>query len=158
MNTIRMLVDKQVHKTTSKEMKTGDLVNLCKEIAYKTHEGQTRRDGKTPYIKHVEKVVELVGEDEELQCLAWLHDVIEDSKLTKGDLIDEGVPPTMVFLVDLMLTHKEGVSYFDYIKKITGDKQAEIVKIADIVANLSDNPTNRQVTKYYKALYILNDC
>lgn len=130
-------------------------VELCKRIAYKVHAGQTRRDGKTLYIKHIEKVVSLVGEDEELQCVAWLHDVIEDSQHTMDTLIDLGVPMVIANLVGNVLTHKYEHSYFKYIKNVKIIKIATSVKIADIVANLSDKPTNKQIEKYYKALCIL---
>ncbi len=132
------------------------LVELCRQIAHEAHRGQTRRDGKTPYIEHIEKVVELVGEDEELQCIAWLHDVIEDSGYTMQDLYDLKIPAGIVYIVDI-LTHRKNHSYINYIDNINhSDERAAIVKIADIVANLSDKPTNKQVTKYYKALCILN--
>ncbi len=131
------------------------IVVLCEEIARKAHKGQTRYDGKTPYIEHIKKVVSLVGEDEELQCLAWLHDVIEDSEHTMNTLTKLGVPKRIVWFVDNALTHKKEHTYFEYIKNIKTIEIATRVKIADVVANLSDSPTSKQAVKYYKALCIL---
>ncbi len=132
-----------------------NLVRLCKQIAHKAHKGQTRYDGKTPYIEHVKKVVSLVGENKEFQCIAWLHDVLEDSDHTIDTLVELGVPTHIVWYVSNSLTHKKGQSYFDYIRLINVLQVATKIKIADIVANLSDNPTDKQVIKYYKALCIL---
>ncbi len=133
----------------------GVAADLCERIAYQAHNGQIRYDGKTPYIEHVKKVVSLVGKDEELQCIAWLHDVVEDSWHTADTLLCAGVPKRVVWYVSNALTHKKEQSYFDYIRLINVLKVASKVKIADIVANLSDSPTNRQTVKYYKALCIL---
>lgn len=134
-------------------MKEG--TELCKRIAYNAHLGQTRRDGTTPYIEHIEKVVNLVGDDEKLQCIAWLHDVIEDTDYTEDLLSALGVDLGVVQYVVELLTHRKGVKYFDYIGKIKTSTTATKVKIADIVANLSDKSTDKQIKKYYKALLIL---
>lgn len=130
-------------------------VELCKKIAYEAHKGQMRRDGKTPYIEHVEKVVSLVGNGEVLQCIAWLHDVIEDTDCTTVRLTGLGVDQGIVWIVGQTLTHRKGSPYLLYIEAIKTSGIAKKVKIADIVANLSDSPTDRQVLKYYKALRIL---
>ncbi len=129
-------------------------LKLCEGIARKAHKGQMRRDGKTPYIKHVEKVVSLV-DDEDLQCVAWLHDVIEDTDYTAQHLSDAGVDQFIVWIVGQILTHRKDMPYLLYIEAIKGSEAAKKVKIADIVANLSDSPTSRQVVKYHRALFIL---
>ena len=85
-----------------------------------------------------------------LQCR-----LLEDSDHTIDTLAELGVPIHIVWYVSDSLTHKKGQSYFDYIRLINVLEDATKVKIADIVANLSDSPTNRQTVKYYKALCIL---
>ena len=63
-------------------------IEYAKELAYKFHEGQTRADGVTPYIEHPKKVAELVeqyGGNEDSICVAWLHDIFEES----GELVCE---------------------------------------------------------------------
>lgn len=57
-------------------------IEYAKELAYKFHEGQTRADGITPYIEHPKKVAELVeqyGGNNDTICVAWLHDIFEES-------------------------------------------------------------------------------
>lgn len=63
-------------------------IQRAKELAYKFHEGQTRADGITPYIEHPKKVAELVeeyGGNDDTVCVAWLHDIFEES----GDRVCE---------------------------------------------------------------------
>lgn len=62
------------------------------------HEGQVRRDGRTPYVVHPARVAALLREhgaaDEDLQCAAYLHDVVEDTlrpgETAEGVLLDIG--------------------------------------------------------------------
>jgi (p)ppGpp synthase/HD superfamily hydrolase len=55
-------------------------VKKVEVIATKAHEGQYRRDGVTPYIEHPKAVAARVKGDEKAEMVAWLHDVIEDTK------------------------------------------------------------------------------
>ena len=131
-------------------------LKICKDVAISAHQGQMRQDGETPYIKHIEKVVEIVGSDKYRQCIAWLHDVIEDNPLyTAERLIELGVDSNIVARV-LVLTHING-TYNDYIKLIKDTTLTDCrqIKVADICANLSDTPSKGQIKKYYNALRIL---
>ena len=60
-----------------------DLINQAQKFAKEKHKHQTRDDGKTPYWKHLQKVVknlERLGiTDESIICAGWLHDTIEDT-------------------------------------------------------------------------------
>ena len=58
-------------------------VKKVEVIATKAHEGQYRRDGVTPYIEHPKAVAARVRGDEKAEMVAWLHDVIEDTKKEK---------------------------------------------------------------------------
>ncbi|MCR6656619.1 MAG: hypothetical protein NVV63_12595 [Opitutus sp.] len=130
---------------------------LCYEIATKAHEGQTRRDGRTPYIEHPRAVANKVrayGLDH--VCVAILHDVLEDSDLSPIDLTEQGVPLAIVLEVD-RLTKREGETYNEFIARIRPFPVARRVKIADILHNLSDTPTVAQVKKYATALLFLVD-
>lgn len=57
-----------------------DLVTLASSIARKSHDGQFRRNGTTPYITHPEAVARsLEGEHPNVIAAAWLHDTLEDT-------------------------------------------------------------------------------
>jgi (p)ppGpp synthase/HD superfamily hydrolase len=139
---------------------------LAEKIAREAHAGQFRRDNKTPYIHHVEKVVENLNlffdesynksytqaQMDYVRCIAWLHDVVEDTKLTFDDLAKMRIYEEIIQNLE-RLTHK--TDYFDYIRELSHYKEASIVKICDILANLCDNPTEKQKAKYAKALSII---
>lgn len=129
---------------------------LASAIAIKAHKNQFRRDGVTPYISHVEQVVSNIrkrgGSDEE-RTVAWLHDVIEDTDVTI-DYLREQFPQKIVDAV-IALTHQKGESYESAILRAKANPIARNVKIADNLANLSDNPTDKQILKYAKSLQTL---
>jgi (p)ppGpp synthase/HD superfamily hydrolase len=129
-------------------------LQLAEEIAVANHEGQFRRDGKTAYIEHVECVAGHFKGDENdwvQKCVAYLHDVVEDTELTLVDLENIGVDGAVVAAVDA-LTKEKGVDYFDYLEAVAQNRVARQVKVADILSNLLDNPTADQVSKYSRAL------
>ena len=127
------------------------LVELAEEIATRAHSGQFRRGGVVPYIEHPRAVVERVGNDPELKIVAWLHDVIEDTDETEASLIEAGIPPHLVEAVKL-LTKSGNDPYKAYLDRVAGNAIARAVKVADMLSNLSDKPTNKQIRKYAEGL------
>lgn len=129
---------------------------LAETIARISHEGQTRRDGITPYIKHPEMVVEKLGPDstEDQKSVAWLHDVLEDTDATSEDLLEQGISHDVVTAVEI-LTKTKNQPYVEYLEAVAQNDLARTVKIADMLANLSDTPTDRQILKYAKGLQYL---
>jgi (p)ppGpp synthase/HD superfamily hydrolase len=114
-----------------------------------------------PYFTHPEKVAELIradGGSEFEQSVAMCHDLIEDGRATLKE-IEESVGSDVAYTVD-NLTKLKDETYEDFIKQILAAfefrEQSIKIKIADIVANLSDSPTPKQIEKYYKALKILS--
>ena len=119
-------------------------------IALEAHTGQFRRDGVTPYANHLQAVVgKLEGND--AKCVAWLHDVLKDTALTEQDLRNKEVPEHIIAAIKL-LTKKSDQSYEDYLKGLTESTLATIVKMPDMMHNLSDSPTDKQKEKYEKGL------
>lgn len=124
----------------------------AKQFATKAHAGQFRRDGVTPYIRHPARVVEiLAGKDEATLMTGWLHDVLEDTPTTAEDLLAAGIPSAVVNAVGL-LTRVDANNYKIYLRSLSENPMARTVKIADMLANLTDSPTPRQVKKYTEAL------
>lgn len=60
-------------------------------FAYKTHEGQSRKDGSVYIVHPVTVAMELArnGADENLICAGLLHDTIEDGHVLKETLREE---------------------------------------------------------------------
>lgn len=140
-------------RNTQKAVLTGDAaIRWAKATATKWHKGQFRRDGKTPYIKHPEAVANAV-EGWQAKCVAWLHDVLEDTKCPAGK-IQEKLGQAL-FLPLNLLTKVPGEAYPGYLMNLKWHPVALAVKLADIQHNLSDGPTEKQKQKYAEALKIL---
>ena len=103
-------------------------------IALDAHDGQKDLEG-NPAILHV-LAVGLMGENELEQKVGFLHDVVEDTDLTIEDLRKMGVEEDVLEAVDL-LTHREGISYEDYVRNIllSGNEIAIQVKVNDLEQN-----------------------
>lgn len=135
-----------------------DIVNQAKELATKVHQGQFRWDGKTPYITHPEAVADQLTTPEE-KAVGYLHDVVEDTKVTLDDLRETGFPEEVVLGVGAMTNPKRENTYLEYIKTVMNNPIATNVKIADIRHNMSTMPDSKKrqslYAKYELALYIL---
>jgi (p)ppGpp synthase/HD superfamily hydrolase len=130
------------------------LVALAAAISRKAHAGQFRRDGTTPYVSHPEAVAGRVKGDALAEAVAWLHDVLEDSDESEQSLRAQGLPDVVVACV-AKLTHAKDMAYEPYLAAIKTDPLAKKVKVADMLTNLSDTPTEKQIVKYAKGLLIL---
>ena len=140
-----------------------ELTNKALRIAYNAHHGQVDYNG-IPYIFHPIHLAEQM-EDEISCCAALLHDVVEDTAVTMADLSREF--PEEVMAVLRLLTHEEGVPYFDYVRKIKANPIAVKIKLADIAHNsdqtrcVGSDLTEEQLTywrdKYSKARAILKE-
>jgi (p)ppGpp synthase/HD superfamily hydrolase len=127
------------------------LSEQAEEIARRAHAGQFRRDGLTPYIIHPAGVVAKVGDCETRRAVAWLHDVLEDTAETPASLAAAGMPSEVIDAV-LCLTRQPEVSYDDYLTGVCRNPVARAVKVADMLHNLSDHPSTKQIRKYAAAL------
>ena len=115
-------------------MKKGELLGKVLVLATNTHAGQYDRGG-TPYILHPLKVMHyLKTDDEELQCIALLHDVIEDTKTTWKDLEEIGCTNRIIDAVQA-LTKMPGQTYDEYKECVFGNKDAMRVKLCDLRHN-----------------------
>lgn len=112
-------------------------------IAYEAHKDQFDKSG-IPYVFHPVHLAEQMN-DEYTTCVALLHDVVEDSKYTLQDLIDQGFPNEVIDAVKV-LTHNKNIPYLDYIDSIKSNPIARKVKIEDLKHN-SDITRLNQITE-----------
>ncbi|TYL54721.1 guanosine-3',5'-bis(diphosphate) 3'-pyrophosphohydrolase [Agromyces mariniharenae] len=110
-------------------------VSLAKGIAFVAHRGQLDRSG-LPYIDHPGRIAERFDPvTEPVEAAAsWLHDVLEDTAVTEQELLEAGVLPEIVVVVQL-LTRRPEVSPDEYYARIRRDPIALRVKLADIDDN-----------------------
>ena len=130
------------------------LVERAYEIAKKAHAGQVDSQ-KKPYITHPEFVASLCDTDEE-KIVAYLHDTVEDTDVTLGQIREE-FGDKIADAVAIM-THDVSVEYMEYIKKIAENPLARKVKMCDLTHNMDitrvPNPKSyhyKRVEKYKKA-------
>lgn len=118
------------------------MLNVALVIAAKAHDGQFDKAGK-PYLLHVLAVMaNLNSDDEELNCVAVLHDTIEDTakkpegqKVTYKMLLDNGMSQRVVDAVKL-LTKVPGQDNEDYVEGLLTNEDAMLVKKADLTHNM----------------------
>jgi len=116
------------------EMQKGELLNKMLVLATNAHAGQYDKGGK-PYILHPLKVMHyLKTEDEELQCIALGHDVIEDTKVTYSELRDLGLPSRVIEGIRA-LTKVPGETYDEYKHRVFANEDAMRVKLCDLRHN-----------------------
>ena len=129
-------------------------------MAIKYHKEQIDKGGNS-YILHPLEVMNNVDRMES-KIVAVLHDIIEDTECTVDILKEWGINEDAIESINT-LTHKEGMSYMEYIREISYDFIAIEVKLADLKCNMDLSRLNRKVTnkdlernkKYMKAYYFL---
>ena len=110
------------------------LTKKAMKIAYDAHRGQVDAGG-VPYVFHPLHLAEQM-EDEASACVALLHDIVEDTDVTLEQLAQD-FPPEVIQAVAL-LTNNPQESYFEYVRKIRGNRIATVVKLADLEHNSAE--------------------
>ena len=113
------------------------------DVAEIAHRGQPRRQG-TPYIDHPLEVALLLRDqlgvtDPAILAAGLLHDAVEDSELTVGDLTDfpERTRQLVTLLTDTA-SAMTGTMRRAYYREIWKDPDATLIKAADRLSNIRD--------------------
>ena len=115
-------------------MRFGEMLDNAILLATTAHAGQFDKGGK-PYILHPLRVMSfLKSDDEELQCIALLHDVIEDTPTNYIDLVEAGMTLRVCAGVTA-LTKQRGYTYEQYKAQVFANRDAMLVKMADLRHN-----------------------
>lgn len=114
--------------------KKGEMLNKMLVLATNAHAGQFDKGG-MPYILHPLKVMHyLRSEDEELQCIALGHDIVEDTNVTYKQLAEEGFTERIINGIRA-LTKVPGETYEEYKERVFASEDAMRVKMADLRHN-----------------------
>ncbi len=129
------------------------------KLAMAAHSGQYRRDGKTPYFIHCTAVAGRLDSQVD-RAVGYLHDALEDKRATLDELREafRSYPEGEEVVQGIVtLTRLDGEAYGAFIDRIRASYGGRWrrAKIADILANLSDSPTDAQILKYARALQVL---
>lgn len=115
-------------------VKKGELLSKAIHIATNAHHGQFDKGGK-PYILHCFRVMNYLDtDDEEMQCIALLHDVAEDTRITFQDMRDAGMTDRVIAALRL-LTKMPGQTYDEYKSGVLSSVDAMKVKKSDLTDN-----------------------
>jgi (p)ppGpp synthase/HD superfamily hydrolase len=114
----------------------------ARDLATRAHQGQSR-DGGAPYISHPARVVEILKTvggvtDDEVVCVGWLHDAVEDSDLGLEE-IEREFGPEVARGVGLLTRERGGpdrdAALISGLRAHREDRFA-VVKLADRLSNL----------------------
>lgn len=139
----------------------GNLLNKAIKMMVDAHEGQKDRGG-VPYALHPIAVMQLLNtNDEELMCIALLHDVVEDNKEFTFEMLSNVFTKRIVDAVRL-LTKMPGQTQDEYMEGLFTNVDAMKVKMADLCHNsdlkrlkgIREKDIDR-MTKYQKMYYTL---
>lgn len=116
------------------KMRKGEMLNKMLVLATSRHAGQFDRGG-NPYILHPLKVMYyLKSDDEELQCIALAHDLVEDTDTTFNELREIGFTDRIIEGIR-SLTKMPGEGYDEYKIRVKANPDAIKVKMCDLRHN-----------------------
>jgi guanosine-3',5'-bis(diphosphate) 3'-pyrophosphohydrolase len=120
--------------TKENKMKRGEMLNKMLVLATNRHAGQFDKGG-NPYILHPLKVMYyLKSNDEELQCIALAHDLVEDTDTSYEELRELGFSERIIQGITA-LTKQRGETYDQYKDRVKSNPDAVKVKMADLRHN-----------------------
>lgn len=112
----------------------GQMLSKMISLATERHAGQFDKGGR-PYILHPLTVMHrLRTDDEELQCIAVGHDLVEDTETQLSHLLALGFSDRIIAGID-DLTKRDGQSAADYKTQVKSNPDATRVKIEDLRHN-----------------------
>ena len=140
-----------------------DLVARADRMAAWKHNGQFRKDGRTPYVEHPRGVMRIVRDefgvdDPRTLAAALLHDTIEDTTTDFDELAEEFGEEVAAWVALLtkdkrLPEERREREYFDGLRK--APVQAQLVKIGDTLHNLRDADKSKRAKAETKAKKLL---
>ena len=137
-----------VLKEAAETEKAQSLSLLFKALAFSAekHTKQRRKDiDKTPYINHPISLANILAQrwviDENVLCAAILHDTIEDTETTVGELQEhfgEKITSIVLEVTDDKSLEKSVRKQKQIEHAATISHEAKLVKLADKIANITD--------------------
>lgn len=116
------------------------LLELARKIAQKAHKKQKDLAG-NDYFEHLERVASSVTSDE-LKIVAFLHDILEDTKFIALEELKEIFGEEISEAI-FAITKQTDEDYSDYLLRVKENKLARLVKLAD----LEDNSKESRLSK-----------
>jgi len=132
---------------------------IAEKIAREAHKGQYRKIGEDKgkgYIVHPERMANKYLHSDLLSAAMWIHDVLEDTPVTKEDMLKQGLSQEVVDIVEIV-TRRKDETYLDFILRISssGNTSAIILKMEDLNDNMHSLDEGSLKDKYRMAKWIL---
>ncbi|MCW8935202.1 MAG: HD domain-containing protein [Gammaproteobacteria bacterium] len=145
-----------------------ELIKKARKFATSEHQriGHVRKYTKQPYQTHLHEVAKLVStvtDDEEVIAAAWLHDTVEDTPATLGDIeksFGRSVADLVEELTDISKPsdgNRAARKEIDRQHLATASSRAKTIKLADLIHNCTDIVKNDKkfAITYMSEMYAL---
>lgn len=133
-------------------LESTDMVKRAMQMASYAHRHQ--KYGERPYVTHLADVVarvKTITQDPEIIAAAWLHDIIEDTQVTYGDIEREfGENVAKMVWAVTGVGHNRAAKMANAIEKIAQTPGAELVKSADRLSNASASKEEKKHKLYQR--------
>ena len=133
-------------------LESTDLTKRAMQMASYAHRHQ--KYGERPYVTHLADVVarvKTITQDPEIIAAAWLHDIIEDTQVTYGDIEREfGENVAKMVWAVTGVGHNRAAKMANAIEKIAQTPGAELVKSADRLSNASASKAEQKHKLYQR--------
>lgn len=111
-----------------------NILAVAIKFAAEKHVEQTDKGGRAYILHPIRMMMRLRTNDDELMAIAVLHDVVEDCKVAFDDLVQIGMTDRVIDGVRA-LTKQSGETYEQFIDRLSGNRDAMIVKREDLRDN-----------------------
>ncbi len=115
-----------------------DIATEARLFAEEYHKGQVDDEGVDYFDAHIKPVVFIVGaltKDQDVIAAAFLHDILEDTKVTYGQLIVKFGERIANLVFEL--THEGTNDNYGYYFPRLKSREAIMIKLADRLSNIS---------------------
>jgi len=105
-------------------------------LAAEAHAFQVDKQGQSYILHCLAVMLDPSINTEELRIVAVLHDILEDTSITRDNLLVDGYSEQIVDAIDA-LSRRPEESYTNYIERLAQNALAVTVKLADLKHNIS---------------------
>lgn len=125
-------------------------------FVYERHKGQRDKAGESYYYAHLTPVA--LSVPNELMYAALAHDILEDTDTTVDDLRQAGFADREIAAIEAV-TKTDDDSFNSYVEKVQRNPDAVVIKVADVMNNISrlhklDQATQERLHKKYQKLLV----
>lgn len=131
-------------------LESTDIVGQAMKLASYAHRDQ--KYGERPYVTHLADVVarvKTITQDPEIIAAAWLHDIIEDTQTTYGDIERQfGKNVADIVWAVTGVGQDRAAKMANAIEKIAQTPGSELVKSADRLSNAAASKAEKKMKLY----------